>query len=111
MMIRVAGIHRNLLLNEFLDIDEEFVLFRRAIRDCVASSSGTPCPADPVNVSFCFIGQVHIDDEGDVFDIHATRCDISGYEDGKGAFFELGQGPVALWLRAVSVDRFGFKAV
>jgi hypothetical protein len=75
---------------------------------CGAGSSG---PADAMNVSFRFIGKVHIDDEGDIFNVDSSSGHIGCHEDRESSLFEFGQGSFTLWLRAIAVDCLGFKSV
>lgn len=111
VMVSVIGIDRDFLRDELFDINKELVFFRRAVGDGVSGGSGATGAANAVDVGFGLVGEVHVDDEGDVFDIHSAGGNVGGDENGKSAFFEFGKGAFALGLGTVAVDRFGFEAV
>ena len=111
VVVGVAGIDRDFLLNELFDIDEKLVFLGRAVGNGVTGGSGASGPSDPVHVGFRFVREIHVDDEGDVLDIDSTGRDVGGDKDGEVSFFELGEGAVALRLGAVAVNRFGFETV
>lgn len=77
----------------------------------MAGGSGAAGAANAVDVGLGLVGDVDIDDKGDVFDIHSTGCDIGCDKNGKSSFFEFLEGALPLGLRSVAVDRFGFEAV
>ena len=77
----------------------------------MACGSGTTGPANAMNVSFRFVGQIHVDDEGDIFNVDSPSGNIGCHEDRESSFLEFSQGAFTLWLRAISVDCFGFEPV
>ena len=77
----------------------------------MAYSTGSSGPADAMDVSFCFIWKVHVDDKRDIFHVNSSSGNIGSHKDRKSSFFEFCQGTFALRLGAISMDCFGFKPV
>ena len=111
VMVGMVEINRDLLLDEFLNIHEEFVFFGRAVGDGMAGGSGTSGAADAVDVCLRFVGNVDVDDEGNVFDINSTSCNIGGDQNGKSSFLKLFEGALPLRLRPVAMNGFGFETM
>ena len=57
----------------------------------------------PVNVVFAVVGQVVVDDEGDLLHVDAAREQIGGNEDTRGARAELSHDHFALFLVHIAV--------
>jgi hypothetical protein len=71
----------------------------------VAGCSGAAGAANAVDVGLGLVGDVDIDDKGDVFDIHSTGCDIGCDENGKNSFFEFLEGTLPFrlpWIASAS---------
>ena len=70
-------------------------------------SLGAPGPADAVSVSLRGIGDVEVDDVGDLLDVDPPRHDVRGHEDVEASFSEAPHGPIPLGLGHVSLERDG----
>ena len=75
------------------------------------STPGAAGPADPVDVVLGDHRQLEVDDVRQRLDVEAARGDLGGDEDGEPAGLEVGEGPDALRLALVAVDRGGLDAV
>lgn len=109
-MVGVIGIDGDFVFNELLDIDEEFVLFGRAVGNGISICAGPPGPANAVDIGFGFIGKIEIDDKRDIFDVDSPGCDIRRNENGEIAFFEPVESAFPLRLGTVPVNGFGGEA-
>ncbi len=111
VVVVVAAVDGDFLFDEFFDVVQEFVFFRRAEGDGEAGGSGASGAPDAVDVGFGFVREVVVDDEGDVFHVDAACGDVGRDEDGEVAFAEFIEGFIALFLAAVAVDGFGNDVV
>ena len=74
---------------------------------------GAPDPAgapDPVHVDLGVVGQVVVDDVGDVLDVEPAGGDVGGHQQRQLALLELDHHPVALALAHVAVQRLDPQA-
>lgn len=55
-------------------------------------------------VSLRLVGQIKVNNEGDILYVHTPGSDVSGDQDWEAALAEPFQGPIPLGLRTVSVD-------
>ena len=85
VMICVSVIDRDLLFDKLFDIHEEFVFFRSAVGNGIASGSSPSGASDAVDVGLGFVGQVEINDKSDVFNVDPAGCDVCGDQDWKFA--------------------------
>ena len=88
-----------------LDRGHEPALARSDEADRVAGASGAPGAADAVHVRLGVGRDVEVDHVRDALDVEAARGDIRGDEDVELARLQLVDGPLALHLRDVAVDR------
>ncbi len=94
-------------LKVFIQVGEdiaEISLFGGVAKaDGAAGGAGAGGAADAVDEGFGFVGQVKVDDVGDVFDVNAPCGEVGGDQDGGFAGFEGGEDflPVALQFVAV----------
>lgn len=88
---------------QFAEIGDHLTvaIIEESIRDAVvASTTGT---ANSVDVVFDGIGQVVVDDMGDVGDVQTAGGDVGGHEHHVGVLAEVGHGVETGLLRLVSV--------
>jgi hypothetical protein len=69
---------------------------------CAAGPAGAP---DPVHVGLGVGGDVVVDDVRDPLDVEAAGRDVGGHQDVELAVPQLADGPLALRLHDVAVDR------
>ena len=79
--VRLAGRqivrhHRDLTLHQTLDVAQIGLLRRIAERDRDAIRTGARGAADAVDIAFRLVGQLEVDDMGDVVDVDAARRDV-----------------------------------
>ena len=98
------------LAGGLLDGLEQVALARGDERDRVAAAAGPAGAADAVHVGLGVGGDVVVDDVADPLDVEAAGGDVGGDEDVELAGLELVDGPLALRLRHVAVDRGGGEA-
>jgi hypothetical protein len=81
-------------------------------REDGAVGAGPARASGTVHVVLVGSRRVEVHDTADVVDVNAARGDVGGDEDADLARLELGQGPLALGLRAAAVDgsRFHTRA-
>lgn len=70
----------------------------------LALLAGAGGAADAVDVGLAVAGQAHLDDVGDVGEVHAARCHVGGEENAGLAAAEVVGGAGALGLRQAAVD-------
>jgi len=81
----------------------------RQQRDGDALSSSPPGSADPVDINLGIIGQVEIEDVGDIVDVESTGGDIGGHQNFDLTVPVPGEHLDAGILAEVAVERFGGK--
>ena len=64
-----------------------------------------------MGVPFGFVGELVVDDVGDVVHVQAARGHVGGHQESNGPLPELFHGVVPLCLRHVAVEGFGVVAV
>lgn len=77
-------------------------------KSSVTRSSGT---ADSVHVVVDVLGEIVVDNVGDVRDIQATSCHVGSDQDVGSVVAEAAKRLLSLCLASVSVDRGGFESV
>ncbi len=100
-------VNRNGLLQHMLDGLELLALVRGAERNRDAVRPRPRRAANAVDVAFRLVRQFVVEDVRDARDINAARGDIGGDQHLELARAEALQGPLALALAAVAVDRIG----
>src|SRR6202158_2952 len=73
--------------------------------------AGTTGAADTVDEVFRHLGQIVVDDVGDVVAMQAARSDVGGDQHLKASFLKSAEGAVALRRRAIAVNHGGGKPV
>ena len=101
---------RNRLTSHPLDVAQEASLALVAEGDRDARGAGPRGPPDAVDVGLRLHRQVVVEDVGDAVDVEASRRDVGRDKDRRTPAAEGVEGPGALPLRTVAVDRLGGDA-
>ena len=99
---RLAG---DAALDETFDIGEEDFLVQAHQRDRLAAGPRPPGAADAVHIILGHVGQLEVDDVGQLVDVDAAGRDVGGHQHLERAGLELGQRLGARPLALVAVDR------
>ncbi len=90
-----------------LDVVEQLEFVDAHQRHGVAIDTGTPGPPDAMDVVLGDHRQLEVDDVRKRLDVEPAGGDFGGHQDREATGLEIGQGPNALRLALVAVDRRG----
>ena len=76
-----------------------------------AESAGARSAAYAMHKIFCQLGQVIVDDVGDVIHMNAARGDVGGDQHSRTPLLEVAQRRVPLGLAAVAVNHAGIESI
>ena len=100
-----------MLRGELLDGVHEAFFVHADEADGLAAGASAPGAPDAVHVVFGDVGNVKVDDVGQVADVDAARGDVGGDEGDEAAALEVGERLRARGLAFVAVQRHGADAV
>ena len=98
---------RNLLTDELFDVFEQPQLIKVTKADGQSAAARPARAADTVDIGLRHVGQVEVDDQGQLADVDAPGGDVRGHQNPDLAAFEALQGPDPAALALIAVDSHG----